>query len=180
MWADALAAHLAGRVRATEARASDFYGPHATRNAMLGERFVAPVLAGRPASVLGDPDVPHTWSYLPDVAAALAVLGTDERALGRAWHVPSPPPLSQRAVARRLAELAGAREPRLRRVPAAVVRAAGLFSPMLRELRETSHQFARPFVMDSSAFTATFGVEATPVDDALKQTVAWWQSRTAA
>jgi nucleoside-diphosphate-sugar epimerase len=107
MWADALAAHRSGRIRATEARASDFYGPHIVSNAMIGERFVPSVLAGRPVYVLGDPDAPHTWSYLPDVANTLAVLGTDERAWGRAWHVPSPPPLSQRALARRLAELAG-------------------------------------------------------------------------
>ena len=180
MWADALAAHRAGRVRATEARASDFYGPHVVQNAMLGERFVLPVMAGKPVYLLGDPDAPHTWSYLPDVAAAMAVLGTDERAWGRAWHVPSPPPLSQWDMARRLTELAGAREPRLRRVPDALIRAAGLFSPLLREFRETSHQFARPFVMDSSAFTGTFGVEPTPVGDALKATVGWWQSRTAA
>ncbi|HEY3263347.1 MAG TPA: NAD-dependent epimerase/dehydratase family protein [Pseudonocardiaceae bacterium] len=177
MWADALAAHRSGRIRATEARASDFYGPHIVSNAMIGERFVPSVLAGRPVYVLGDPDAPHTWSYLPDVANTLAVLGTDERAWGRAWHVPSPPPLSQRALARGLAELAGAREPRLRRIPHVAVRAAGLFSPLMRELRETSHQFARSFVMDSSAFTARFGLEASPLDDALKATVAWWQAR---
>lgn len=180
MWTDALAAHRAGRVRATEARASDFYGPAAAGNAMIGERFVLPVMAGKPVYVLGDPDAPHSWSYLPDVAAAMVVLGTDERAYGRPWHVPSSPPLSQRAVARRLAALAGAPEPRVRRVPAAVLSAAGLLSPQLRELRETSHQFTRPFVLDSSAFTTTFGVEATPVEDALKATIAWWQSRTGA
>jgi hypothetical protein len=45
--------------------------------------------AGRRAWVVGDPDAPRGWSYLPDVAATLATLGTDERALGRAWHVPS-------------------------------------------------------------------------------------------
>jgi nucleoside-diphosphate-sugar epimerase len=177
MWLDALAAHRAGRARVTEARASDFFGPGLTDNAMLGTRFVEPVLAGRPAYVIGDPDVPHTWSYMPDVTAALAVLGTDERALGRAWHVPSAVTLTQREAARRIAELAGAREARVRRVPGAVLRAAGLFSPMLRELRETSHQFTRPFVLDSTAFTGTFGVEPTPVQDALKQTVAWWQER---
>jgi nucleoside-diphosphate-sugar epimerase len=83
MWTDALAAHRAGRVRVTEARASDFYGPHAVHNAMLGERFVRPVLAGRSVHVLGDPDAPHTWSYLPDVGATLAIMGSDERAWGR-------------------------------------------------------------------------------------------------
>jgi hypothetical protein len=48
---------------------------------------------------------------------------------------------------------------------------------MMWELREISHHFARPFVMDSSAFTATFGLAPTRVDDALKATVAWWQAR---
>jgi nucleoside-diphosphate-sugar epimerase len=180
MWTDALAAHRAGRARVTEARASDFYGPHATANAMIGERFVPRVLAGRPVPVLGDPDAAHSWTYLPDVAAALVVLGTDERAWGRAWHVPTGPPLSQRELARRFAERGGAREPRLRRMPGPVLWAAGLVSPLLRELRETAHQFARPFVLDSTAFTATFGLNPTPVPDAVSATVAWWRARTGA
>lgn len=180
MWIDALAAHRAGRARVTEARAADFFGPQATRHAMLGDRFVRPVLAGRPAYVLGDPDAPHTWSYLPDVAAAMAILGTDSRAWGRAWHVPSPPAMSQREVARRLADLAGVRNPRLRRIPNPALRAVGLFSPTVREFQEVRHQFVRPFEMDSSAFTATFGMPPTPMDEALKATVAWWQNRTGA
>lgn len=33
----------------------------------------------------------------------------------------------------------------------------------MRELQETRYQFDRPFVMDSSAYTAQFGETATPV-----------------
>ena len=83
-------------------------------------------------------------------------------------------------MARRFAEQAGAPEPRLRAVPGVVVSAAGLVSPLMREFRETSHQFARPFVLDSTAFTDTFGLTPTPVDTAVKETVAWWQARSAA
>ncbi|HEY0638056.1 MAG TPA: NAD-dependent epimerase/dehydratase family protein [Pseudonocardiaceae bacterium] len=179
MWADALAAHRAGRVRVTEARASDFYGPGAVANAVLGERFAVPVLAGRTAWVIGDPDAPHSWSYLPDVAAALVLLGSDERAWGRAWHVPAAPPASQREMARGLARAAGAPEPTVRAIPAAVMSAAGLVSPALRELRETRHQFTRPFVLDSTAYTETFGVTATPAAEALEATAAWWRARAA-
>lgn len=46
----------------------------------------------------------------------------------------------------------------------------GLFSMMLRELRTTRYQFDRPFVMDSSAATRTFGLRAEPFDDALRET----------
>ena len=61
---------------------------------------------------------------------------------------------------------------RPRRLPAAILYAAGLVSPLLRELRETRYQFDRPFVMDSSAFENTFGLTATPTDAALDATIA--------
>jgi nucleoside-diphosphate-sugar epimerase len=105
----------------------------------------------------------------------MVVLGTDERAVGRAWHVPSPPPLTLRELARRLAAAAGAPEPRLRTVPAWLQRVVGLGVPMVRELAEVRHQHVRPFVLDSAAFTGTFGVEATPIDVAVKETADWWR-----
>ena len=102
---EALAAHEAGRVRVTEARAADFVGRRcpAAHSHLCGScRRCA---RGRRAWVVGDPDVPRSWAYLPDVAATLATLGTDERALGRAWHVPSAPP---RRSGRRSTDLAAA------------------------------------------------------------------------
>jgi nucleoside-diphosphate-sugar epimerase len=180
MWADALAAHRAGRARVTEARAADFFGPHGVHNSVYGERLMPRLLAGRSVSVLGDPDMPHSYAYLPDVSAALATLGTDERAVGRAWHVPSLGPLTARELVRRLAEVAGVEVPKVRAVPWTLLRAVGVFAPAMRELIEVRYQFDRPFLLDSSAFTTTFGVEATPLDDAVKTTVAWWQDRTAA
>ena len=41
-------------------------------------------------------------------------------------------------------------------------------SPPPRELSEVTYQFDRPFVLDSSAATRTFGLEPTPVDEALR------------
>ena len=60
----------------------------------------------------------------------------------------------------------------------ALLAVAGLFSPLLRELRETAYQFRAPFVIDSSKFDAAFGrLEPTPHHDAVAQTVAWYRSR---
>jgi hypothetical protein len=45
----------------------------------------------------------------------------------------------------------------------ALLAAAGMFSPLLREMRETAYQFQAPFVIDSSKFDAAFGrLEPTP------------------
>ena len=166
MWEDALAAHRAGRVRATEARASDFYGPGVVETSFFG-RNVARLLAGRKAYVLGDPDVPHAATYVPDVGRTLAVLATDERAWGRPWHVPTGPALTQRQLSTRFCEIAGAPPAKVGPIPRPVLSAVGLVSPQVRELRETRYQFDRPFLLDSSACTSTFGITPTPLDESL-------------
>ncbi len=176
MWAEALAAYNAGQVQATEARASDFFGPGETSSHFA--RMVPRVLAGKTVRVLGNPDVPHSWTYVPDVARTLVILARDERAWGRPWHVPSNPPLSQRELVKALAELAGVPAPQVRGIPAWLVRTGGVVSPLLRELREVLYQFERPFVLDSSATEETFGLKPTAMNKALGETLAWWRRRT--
>lgn len=166
MWEDALAAHRDGRVRVTEARASDFFGPGVVDTSFFG-RNVDRLLAGKKARVLGDPDMPHSATYVPDVGRTLAVLGTDERAWGRAWHVPTGPALTQRRLAARFCEVAGAPVASVAALPPGALTIAGVFSAQIREFKETRYQFDRPFVLDSSACTATFGIEPTPLDEAL-------------
>jgi nucleoside-diphosphate-sugar epimerase len=165
MWEEALAAHRAGRVRVTEARASDFFGP-GVDTSHFG-RLVDRLLAGRKVRVLGDPDAPHSWTYVPDVGRTLAVLGTDERAWGRPWHVPSVPALSQRDLAVRFCAVAGVPAPAVAAFPAGSLTLTGVVSAQMRELKETRYQFDRPFLLDSSDCTGTFGLEATPLDDGL-------------
>jgi nucleoside-diphosphate-sugar epimerase len=180
MWTEALAAHEAGRIRAAEARASDYFGPGFTDTASMGTRTVPLVLNGRTVRVIGDPDMTHTWTYVDDVAGALATLGTDERALGKVWHVPSGPPRSQREMVAAFAKAANVATPKVTAIPNWSMRAIGLVSPVVRELAEVRYQFTAPFVMDSSAFTTTFGLGATPLSEAAAATVAWWAKRNQA
>lgn len=179
MWADALARHQAGRVRVTEARASDFYGPGVTDGGYLGERAVPRLLRGRKVQVIGDPTQPHSWSYIPDVGAALVRLGTDQRAWGRAWHVPTAEARSVTEMVALLCDAAGVAPVGVSALPWPVVQAGGVFVPFLKELRETRYQWDRPFVMDSTAFTSTFGDRATPVADGAAATILWWRGRLA-
>ncbi|WP_432956767.1 NAD-dependent epimerase/dehydratase family protein [Micromonospora haikouensis] len=169
MWAEALAAHRAGRVRVTEVRGSDYLGVGALSLPMM---LLPPVLDGRRAVLPVDFDAPHTWTYVDDVARTLVRAAADERAWGRAWHVPSPPAVSARELAVRTAALAGAPAPRLTRLPYPALWLGGLANPFARELRETAYQFDRPFLMDSTAATETLGIEPTPLGSALAQTVA--------
>jgi len=143
LWRGALALHRAGRVRATEARASDFYGPEVVDTCLLALRAV-PALKGKKVRVLGDPDAPPTLTYIPYVARTLAVLGTDDRSWGRLWHLPSAEPVTHRRALTRMAELTGAPTANVGRLPDPALKVLGPAMPVLRELQETAYQRTRP------------------------------------
>jgi len=170
VWQDAVAAHRAGRVRACEVRASDFVGPGA--ESALGERILRRLRKGKSVSVLGSPDRAHTWSYTGDVARMLVVAGTDPRAWGCAWHVPSDEPRTQRQAIEDLTKATGGGAVRVGGIPPVVLAGMGLVWPLMRELRETEYQFRSDFVMDSSAAKATFGLKPTPWEEIVDVTVA--------
>ena len=180
MWADALAAHRAGRVRVTEARASDYFGPGFTDTAHMGSRVVPRVLKGKTVHTIGHPDVAHSWSYVDDVVETLVALGREPSAWGRAWHVPSGEPHTQRQMVEAFAAAAGVAAPAVAGIPGLVLRAAGVVSPLIRELGEVRYQFDRPFVLDATDAETAFGLRATDFDEAVAATVAWWRRRATA
>src|SRR5215472_5841945 len=173
MWLDALAAHESGRARAVEIRASDYIGPGT--QSPLGDRVVPRLLAGRAAAVLGSADAAHSWSYVGDVARLLVTVGADPRAWGRPWHVPSNPPRTQREAIADMARIAGVPPVRVRVMPKSMLRLAGLFSPVVRELPEVAYQMERPFIIDSSAAEAAFGLRPTPWEQVLTETIAFYR-----
>lgn len=170
-WRAALDAHEAGRISMTEVRASDFIGPGVGANGHVGDRFVPRLLSGKSVSVLGRPDVEHSWSYVADVVATLIAVARDDRALGRAWHVPTGPPLSFEQLVAEFAGVAGTEPVKVRSLPNALVKVAGLFSPLMRELPEMRYQFDRPFVIDAADTTETFGITPTPLHEQLRATI---------
>jgi nucleoside-diphosphate-sugar epimerase len=168
-------AHETGKIRATIGRGSDFFGPHA-RVSTVGERVFARAIVGKPAQVLGDPDVPHTVTYIEDFARALVTLAEDDEALGEVWHVPDPPAVTMREFVRMAFESAG-HPPRLRAAPRWGIAIAALFDPTMRAVKEQLYQSERPWVVDASKFEHAFGQIATPLSDAIVETVAWFRSQ---
>jgi nucleoside-diphosphate-sugar epimerase len=176
MTAELLAAAAAGRVRIAIGRASDFFGAGVTQGSTLGERVFGNALAGRRADFIGNPDLPHTYSYVLDIAAGLATLGTDARAVGQVWHLPGPPTVSTRALLDLVASEVG-HPVGIRSVPKLALRSLGLVNPMLRELAETYYQFDQPFILDTSKYETAFGAVGTPLPAAVAATVAWYRTR---
>ena len=170
----ALEAHQQGKLRVTIGRASDYFGPWGTSSAM-GDRVFPPLLKGKSAQVGGRLDVPHTYTYVPDFGKALVILGEKGEADGQAWHVPNDmPAITQGEFIRRFCEEAGV-EPKISTMGKFMMSIGGLFIPEARESVEMMYEFEKPFVVDSSKFEKTFGMKATPLPVALRETAAWYK-----
>lgn len=173
---DLLAEHAAGRLRVAIGRSSDYFGPGGIGSA-LGEPVFTAALAGKTVRWMGPLHVPHTMSFLPDVARGLAVLGEVDAADGHIWHLPAAEPLTGREFAALLQEALG-RPVKVTATGAAGFWVASRFVPVLRELKETRHQWQAPFVSDATRFGDVLGPFApTPHPEALRATVAWWSAR---
>jgi nucleoside-diphosphate-sugar epimerase len=171
----AFQAHREGRVRVTSARGGNFFGPWGTDSSM-GARAFYPLLRGKSAQLIGRTDLPHSHTYIHDFGRALVILGEHAEADGQAWHVPNDQPaMTQGELVRLFAHEAGV-EPRISSMGKGMMTIGGLFIPEAKESVEMMYEFDKPFLVDSSKFEKTFGVKATPIGEAVRETVYWYKN----
>lgn len=169
---DLLAAHDAGRVQVAIGRASDYFGPRGGAQSNLGDRVFPAALSGRRATVLGNADQQHSYTFIPDIGEGLATLGEDPDAAGKVWHLPNDPATrTTRQLVETVYGLVGRGRARVRTVPPLLLRAASVASPTLRELVEMQYQFDEPFIVDSTRIASHLGVHPNPLDQALDRTL---------
>lgn len=172
VWETVMAAHDAGRVRAVEIRGSDYIGPGAGALPHGGDRLFRPILANKAAHPVGDPDAPHSWTAIDDFGRLLARAAHDPALAGRAWHVPTEPPLSIRDLARTIAHAAGLTgDPRISPVPTWAFRLMGVAWPMAARLAELAYQFEHEFVIDDTDARTLLGESSTPIARTVADTV---------
>jgi nucleoside-diphosphate-sugar epimerase len=173
MAAEVIEAHEKGRVRVAIGRASDFFGPDDTD---LTGYAILPAVQGKAVNLLGCVDQPHTFTYLPDFGRMLAVLGCRSEALGQVWFAPSNPPLTQAEFVDLIAAELGKPVKKLVGGPM-MIRFLGLFNKEMRETVEMMFEWMNPYVIDSSKVTRAFGLQPTPMREAVRATLQWCKQR---
>lgn len=171
-----LEARAASAANTVSVAAGDFFGP-CVKGSHAGERLVPAILAGEKVWVVGSADQPHSFTFVPDLAAAMIRAAQTPSLWNKVWHAPTGPALTQRQLASAFAAAGGAGTPRLGTIPGWALRALGAVSGDMRELAETLYQFEKPFVMDSGASETAMGLHPTPLPEAAAATVAWWRAR---
>jgi nucleoside-diphosphate-sugar epimerase len=167
-----LQAHRDGEVRVVAGRSADFYGPGVLNSTLAGATFPA-ALGGEPVLTMGDIDLPHSYTYIRDVARGLATLGERPEGDGRIWHLPTAPARSTREVLDLVATAVG-RPIETHNLDRPV--AYGPFDEtFMGEYAEMFYQHTTAQNMVSVAFEQRFGLTPTPLPDGIAATVAWYR-----
>ena len=170
-----MAAHQDGKVRATMGRASDFYGPGVIQST-VGKRVFGFALVGKAASVTGNPDVRHTYTFIDDFAKGLVNLGEHDETLGQTWHVPSADTVTTREFIALIFEELG-KPVKIQVAPRWLISLLGIFDPVIREVPEILYQSEEPFVVDHSKYERAFGADTTPHREAIRTTLDWYRQK---
>ena len=152
------------------ARSADFYGPD-NRNSTLSIMAAENLAKGKKAQAMGKLDKVHTYTYTPDAARATAILGNTADAYNQVWHVPT---TGEKLTSRQWIQLIADElnvEPEIQRIPLWMLRAMGLFVPVLREFPEMLYQYENDYIFDSSKFENRFGMKAVAPVDGIKAMV---------
>jgi len=166
VWMEACAE---GRARVAALRAPDFYGPGVGLS-YLGDVSIGAMAKGKAATVLGSPDLPHDYAYVPDISRALvSLLAAPDAAFGQPWHVPCAPTRTARQILQIAADALGVKL-RLRAVPEFLLGPLGLVVPFLSERNEMGFTFDRPYRVDSSKFAKAFWSDPTPFEEGAAKT----------
>ncbi len=168
--------HDDGVLAVTTARASDYFGPRGTTQSPFGDLVIGAALAGKPARVIGNPDLAHSYTYTGDAARTLAVLGTRGDDLGEVFHVPNAPALTTRQIIDLIADELGS-SIKVSVAPRYLLRVMGLFNKTLNEVDEMLYEFTQPFVVDGAKAQSRLGIAPTPMAEAIRATVTWFRDR---
>ncbi len=171
-----LAARGAHSTPTVSIAASDFYGPRVL-NAHMGDRVVPNILANKMIRVIANADIPHSFTYIPDVAAALITAAANKKLWNSFLHAPTAPAVTQRRIIEMLSDAAGVETPRVGTIPAWIMRGLGIIPGPIKELGDTLYQFEYPYHLDSTKSEAALGLQPTSAEGGAAATIAWWRER---
>jgi nucleoside-diphosphate-sugar epimerase len=149
-------AYSKGELNALIARSADFYGPGNTKS-VLGITVFDNFKKGKAANWFARADKIHTFTFTPDAAKAVALLGNTPDAYNQVWHLPTH---DEQLTGKKWIELIAGEmkvKPKYMVIPEWLLGVMGLFMPIMRELKEMVYQYKSDYVFNSSKFQKRFG-----------------------
>jgi len=160
-----------GKLEGLIARSADFYGPH-NEKSVLQEMAYKNMKKGKNPMWMIDADKIHSFTYTPDAAKAVAIVGNTADAYNQLWHLPTS---TEKITARQIIDLFNKEmgmSKKIKLMPMWMLKLLGIFIPVLREMPEMMYQNDRDYYFDSSKFNKRFPFIPTSYQDGVKEIVA--------
>lgn len=160
-----------GNITASIARSADFYGPAADSTSVLNIMVINKLAQGQAASWMGNDQVPHSYTFIPDAAKALYLLASDPSSFNQVWHLPTTNPAPNGKEYVEMVAAALQVKPRYTKLNGFMIRLAGLFNKTIGEMYEMMYQTTHPYIFDSSKFDKHFKFTPTSYEEGIALTV---------
>jgi nucleoside-diphosphate-sugar epimerase len=158
----------AGSIQACIARAADFYGYMTPYKSLLLDLVIRKMAVGKKPQWFYTISKKHAFTYVPDLAKGLLLLGKDPAAMNQVWNMPTAPALTLDEIISTLnLELGTRLKPAV--YSESVMKLVRLFIPALKEMKELKYQMVQDYVLDSSKFESHFSFTPKSMQEGLRE-----------
>jgi nucleoside-diphosphate-sugar epimerase len=144
-----------GNIRASIARAADFYGATDSMNSFFDVMVLDKLSKKQSPQWLGNPNSLHSFTYVPDAARGVFLLGQSTESDNQIWHLPTASPLSGIDFINLATEVFDW-PPKYTKINKLMLQLVGLFNPLIKSTIEMYYQYQYDYHFDSSKFEKAF------------------------
>lgn len=156
----------AGNIKATIARAADFYGAE-SMNSFFDSMVLAKYAKKQKAMWLGNAAARHSFTYVPDTGKAMYALAKDPGSDNQVWHLPTAPSLTGKEFIQLAANVFNTK-PDYIQVKKLLLNTMGLFNKMIQETAEMYYQYQYDYIFSSEKFEKTYNMQPTSYEDGIR------------
>ncbi|MDB5153772.1 MAG: NAD-dependent epimerase/dehydratase family protein [Mucilaginibacter sp.] len=156
----------AGNIKASIARAADFYGTE-SMNGFLDLMVLDKYAKKQKAQWIGDPKMLHNFSYIPDSGNGMYLLGQNPDSDNQVWHMPTAAPMTGVQFIEMAANIYGV-DPKYMALKKFMLQLFGLFNKTVSELVEMYYQYDHDYIFNSDKFEKAFNFKPTAYRDGIK------------
>lgn len=142
-------------IKALIARSADFYGPKAA-NTYITPMIFDKLKNGKKPQLMISPDTKHSYTFTPDAARSMVLLGNTDEAYGQTWHLPTDKNALRGVELIELAAEIFNTKSHYSVLSPLMIKIAGWFSPVIKETQEMLYQFKYDYLFDSTKFNDRF------------------------
>lgn len=162
----------ANRIKGMIVRAADFYGPKVGKVSVPGQLVFDRLAQRRSPQALVNAQMPHSFTFVPDIGTAMVRLAQSSEAWGQVWHLPTHAPA---ITGKEFGEIASSVMGQAKKVSVVsrwMIQVLGWFIPAMREMQEMLYQYDRPYHFSSAKIQKAFDLHPTSYEEGIRQTAA--------